>query len=306
MERVTAPLSWPRKTRELRNHHLDSSIWNHFSYRPGDVIIASYPKSGTTWTQQIVGQLLSSGAEFPINQVSPWMDSRLNPRRRLAAVAAQKHRRILKSHLPLDALVYSPQARYLYVARDGRDVVWSLHHNHVNATQAYFRLLNEPPGLVGPPLGPADPDIRQYFRRWLDEDGYPFWSFWDHIRSWWAARELPNIHLVHFNDLKQDLDGEMHRIAEFLGRDIQPDKWPAIVEHCSFDYMKRHSAEVAPPGAALMNGGARAFIHKGENGRWRDLLDAADVSDYERIAREQLGEDCADWLAHGSRGRGTA
>src|SRR5690349_8884846 len=70
LELMTAPLSWPRKTRELRNHHLDSSIWNHFRYRPGDVIIASYPKSGTTWTQQIVGQLLSSGAEFPINQVS--------------------------------------------------------------------------------------------------------------------------------------------------------------------------------------------------------------------------------------------
>lgn len=100
----------PRKSRELCNHHLDSRIWNAFEFRPGDVIVATYPKSGTTWMQQIVAQLVFAGAEIPINRISPWMDSRLNQRMRLAALAAQRHPRILKSHLPLDALVYSPRA----------------------------------------------------------------------------------------------------------------------------------------------------------------------------------------------------
>src|SRR6476659_8246788 len=225
---MAEPTDWPRKTRELRNHHLDSRIWNVFKYRPGDVIIASYPKSGTTWTQQIVGQLLSAGVEFPINRVSPWMDARINMRRRLAAVHAHKHRRVLKSHLPLDALVFSPHAKYIYVARDGRDVVWSLHHVHVNATEAYFRMLNDPPGRIGPPMGRADPDIRDYFRRWLREDGYPYWSYWDNVRSWWQARDVSNILLVHFNDLKRDLEGEMRRVATFLGCNIPDANWPKM------------------------------------------------------------------------------
>lgn len=294
---------WPRKTRELCNHHLDSRIWNGFTFRRSDVVIASYPKSGTTWTQQIVGQLISGGAEIPINRISPWMDSRINPRRRLVEVEAQKHRRILKSHLPLDALVYSPHANYIYVARDGRDVVWSMHHNHINATEARFRMLNDTPGRIGPPMQPADPDIRAYFRRWLDEDGYPLWSYWEHVRSWWQARQVPNIRLVHFNELKRDLPGEIRGIAEFIGCNIPPGRWPDIVGHCTFDYMKEHAEDVAPTVKELTRGGARGFINKGENGRWRDVLTDEDVADYERTAIEQLGEECAAWLAAGSRSR---
>jgi aryl sulfotransferase len=51
----------PRKTRELQNHHFDSTVWNDFAFRDDDVIIGTYAKSGTTWTQQIVGQLLFAG-----------------------------------------------------------------------------------------------------------------------------------------------------------------------------------------------------------------------------------------------------
>jgi aryl sulfotransferase len=297
---MEGPAVWPSKTRDLRNHHLDSRIWNRFKYRQGDVIIASYPKSGTTWTQQIVGQLIFSGAEGPINRISPWMDIRLNPHRRLAEVEAQTHRRILKSHLPLDALVFSPLAKYIYVARDGRDVLWSVHHNHINAAESHFRLLNDPPGRIGPPMEPADPDIQAYFRRWLSEDGYPYWPYWEHIRSWWQARELPNVRLLHFSDLKRDLEGEMRQIAKFLGCDISPGRWPKIVERCTFEYMKEHAEDVAPIGAGMMRGGVREFMHKGTNGRWSDVLTDKDVADYERTAREQLGPECAAWLASGS------
>ena len=39
---------WPRKTRELHNHHFDFTIWNDFVFRPDDIVIATYAKSGTT------------------------------------------------------------------------------------------------------------------------------------------------------------------------------------------------------------------------------------------------------------------
>jgi aryl sulfotransferase len=68
----TTTISWPRKQRELHNHHFDSTIWNDFKFRDDDIVIATYGKSGTTWVQQIVGQLLFNGAEeISVAELSP-------------------------------------------------------------------------------------------------------------------------------------------------------------------------------------------------------------------------------------------
>lgn len=293
----------PRKTRELHNHHMDSTAWNDFKFRGNDVVVATYAKSGTTWTQQIVSQLVFGGDEgIPLHDISPWLDLRIMPPDTKDKLEAQQHRRVIKTHLPLDALTFSPKAKYIYIGRDGRDVVWSFYHHHANANQLWYDLLNDTPGRVGPPIERPDPDIRRYFRRWLEEDGYPIWAYWENVRTWWDARDVPNILLVHFADLKANLEGEMRRIANFLGCDVPEERWPAIVDHCSFDYMKQHAAEVAPLGGGIFDGGAEIFINKGVNGRWRDVLTPQDNNDYERRAVEELGEECARWLANGSRG----
>ncbi|MDZ4371169.1 MAG: sulfotransferase domain-containing protein [Phenylobacterium sp.] len=297
---TTPSIAWPVKTRELHNHHMDSTIWDRFRFRDDDVIVATYAKSGTTWTQQIVGQLVFAGApDVPIHALSPWLDLRVMPPDTLDQLEAQTHRRIVKTHLPLDALTFSPKAKYLYVARDGRDVVWSLYNHHSNGNALWYELLNDTPGRVGPPMPTPDPDIRRYFRTWLEQDGWPFWGYWDNIQTWWAARDLPNVKLVHFNALKADPEGEMRAIAAFLGCDIPEDRWPTILEHCSFDYMKANAANVAPLGGAIFDGGAESFINKGVNGRWRDVLSPDDIADYERAALDNLGPDCAHWLATG-------
>ena len=294
----------PRKKREVANHHIDSRVWNGFQLRSDDVIIATYGKSGTTWAQQIVSQILFGGREnLAVYAISIWLDSRVNPKRNRAILDAQMHRRIIKSHLPFDALPYAPAPKYIYVARDGRDTIWSFYAHLANANEHYFKLYNDTPGRVGPPLPPADPDQRRFFRRWLKEDGAPFWPFWEHVRSWWEARELPNVRLIHFNDLKRDLEGEMRKIASFLACPVPEQRWPELVEHCSFDYMKKNAAIFVPYSGAVFKGGAASFINKGVNGRWRDVLSKQDIRDYERMAREQLGDECAEWLANGWNGR---
>ena len=63
--------------------------------------------------------------------------------------------------------------------------------------------------------------------------------------------------------------------------------------------MKTHAASVAPLGGAIFEGGAGVFINKGVNGRWRDVLTDDDVADYERMVRDELGDECAAWLANG-------
>lgn len=299
MDRSAA--AWPEKTRELHNHHFDSTIWNGFDFRGDDVVIATYGKSGTTWVQQIVAQLLFDGREgVDVAEMSPWMDLRVPPKDvKLAAVAAQTHRRFLKTHLPVDALVYSPRARYIYVGRDGRDLVWSLYNHHVAANGLWYSALNDTPGRVGPPIGPPPASVRDYFLEWLERDGYPFWSFWENVRSWWAIRDLPNLKLLHFAELKSDLPGQIRAIAAFLGIPIREERFPAILEHCGFDYMKAHAAACAPLGGVFWDGGAASFVHKGTNGRWRDVLSAEDCRRYEETARRELGEACARWLATG-------
>ena len=293
--------NWPVKTCEIRNHHMDSSIWDEFTFREGDIIVATYAKSGTTWVQQIVSQLLNDGQEgIDIMTRSPWLELRIAPREAtLACLEGQQHRRSLKTHLPANALTSSPKAKYVYVARDGRDVCWSLYNHHANFNQEAYRQLNDTPGRIGPPLEPPTDSIREYFLSWLDRDGFPFWSFWENVRSWWAIRSLPNLLLVHYADLKADIAGEMRRIATFLGIPIDESRWPVLVEHCTFDYMKRNGPTNLPLVEHFLNGGAATFINKGTNGRWRDVLSAADSARYEEIARQQLGPACAKWLAAG-------
>jgi aryl sulfotransferase len=251
--------------------------------------------------QQIVAQLIFNGQEgLNVGDMSPWMDLRVPPApEKLTAVEAQTHRRFLKTHLPVDALVFSPQAKYIYIGRDGRDVLWSLYNHHANANAMFYNLVNNTPGLVGPPLAPPSGSVREYFLNWLENDGYPFWSLWENMRSWWEVRHLPNVLMVHYAQLKQDLPGQMRRIAAFLETPIAESQWESIVEHCTFDYMKRNAEQVAPLGGQIFAGGAQTFINKGTNGRWHDTLTDADSRWYEAVAEAQLGEDCAYWLANG-------
>ena len=294
-------ISSPVKTRELQNHHFDSTIWNNFKFRDDDIVISTYAKSGTTWVQQIVAQLLFNGEEgMEVAEMSPWLDLRVPPKEvKLPMVEAQTHRRFLKTHLPVDALVFSEMAKYIYIGRDGRDVLWSMFNHHSTANETWYEALNETPGRVGPPIEPPPSSITQYYHDWLDKDGRPWWPFWENVRSWWAIRNLPNVYLLHFANLKSDMPGEIRRIAEFIETPIDESKWESILRHCSFDYMKANATKSVPLGGAFWDGGAQTFIHKGTNGRWREVLSAEEASKYERRAAEELDRECAQWLATG-------
>jgi aryl sulfotransferase len=175
-------------------------------------------------------------------------------------------------------------------------------HNHwLNGNATIYAAINDTPGRIGPPFEPPPASAREYFLTWLERDGYPFSgaNLWENVRSWWAIRDLPNLLLLHFENLKADMAGEIRRIASFLDIRTDPAVWPAILKHCGFDYMKAHATKSVPLGGAFWDGGAQTFIHKGTNGRWRDDLTAADCRAYEETARRELGEACANWLTTG-------
>ena len=298
---MTESIQWPRKTRELHNHHFDSTIWNDLRFRDDDIITATYAKSGTTWMQQIIAQMLfGPDPDITVADMSPWLDLRVPPKHeKLPLVEAQTHRRFLKTHLPVDALVFSPKAKYIYIGRDGRDVVWSFYNHHAHANGKWYAALNDTPGRVGPPIEHPPEDIRQYWHDWLDKDGHPFWPFWENIRTWWNIRHLPNVLLVHFTDLKRDMPGGMRRIAKFLDIPIDETRWEEICRYCSFDWMKKNATKSVPLGGAFWDAGAEVFINKGVNGRWKDTLSPVELAEYEARAMQELGKECAHWLATG-------
>jgi len=293
----------PAKTRELHNALMDSTRWDGFSFRDGDIVIGTWAKSGTTWMQQIVSQLIFQGdGNVACMDLAPWLDMRIMPLDEvMAGLEAQTHRRFIKTHLPADALRMSPRASYIYVARDGRDVLWSFYNHLMKMTDGFYALINDTPGRVGPPLQRPTTDVRTFFHEWLDTDGAGILGpYWPHIQSWWDLRDQPNVLLVHFSRLKADMPAEIRRIAGFLDIDIDEAHWPAIVEHCGFDYMKKNGDHLSEFVTDFFEGGLSAsFIHKGTNGRWRDILSSDEVRKYEDIAASRLTPECAHWLATG-------
>lgn len=290
----------PTKTREIFSIYSDSARWNDFKFRDGDIVIGSWAKSGTTWTQQIVSQLVFNGKEgIKVSMLSPWVDMRIVPQEAIDALEFQTHRRFVKTHLPADALVFSPKAKYIYIGRDGRDAAWSAYNHFAKGTPGLFEGLNSLPGRDGPPLERPISSVHDFWLDWLAHDGTPLWPFWEHVHGWWAIRHEPNVTLLHFNDLKRDLAAQIRSIADFLGTDIDESRFPAIVEHCTFDYMKAHAELTAPLGGVHWEGGASTFINKGTNGRWTEVLSAEESAAYEARAVAELGPDCAHWLKTG-------
>ena len=254
--------------------------------------------------QQIVSQLLHEGdPNIPAGTLSPWVDLRLIPREAmLGMLDAQTGRRFFKTHLPLDALVWDPKLKYIFIGRDGRDMIWSMHNHFFNATPAFYAMFENAPGGIPGPLRPsADP--REIFIDLIEDDTRPSlgWPFWSHIRGWWEARHQPNMLLVHFSDLKADLEGQMRRISDFLDiPDMPEEKFQAAVEHSTFNWMKAHAELIAPPQAEMAwTDGAKTFVNKGTNARWVDSLSEEDNARYISKAKEELGDDCANWLQNG-------
>ena len=281
---------------------MDSTRWDHFTHRPGDIFVCTPPKCGTTWTQTIVASLLWPAGDppAPVMELAPWWDANFYPVEELVArLEAQTFRRALKTHLPVEALPWYETGSYLAVFRDGRDAFMSW-VNHLASFRDEVRdrlnALAESRGWQTMPKD--DGDLHALYAKWIDLP-LPLVM----LRSWWQRRHLPNLRIVHFNDLKADLDGEMRRIAAFLGLAIDERSWDAQVERCTFEAMKRRAPEI---GSFERNfvGGGESFLHKGTNGRWRDVLTEDELARYDAAVAKFLTPDQARWLEQGSRASG--
>lgn len=288
--------------RRYRTWLADSARWDGFEFRPGDVVISTPSKCGTTWMQMICALLILGDPALPrpLTELSPWLDIRTDSVRNVfATLAAQPHRRFIKTHTPLDGLPFDDRVTYVCVGRDPRDVaISSQNHGAVMNGEVLQAAAAESP----PPAAPGGPVER--FWRWVEDQAPPAEGLallLHHVGTFWDRRAAANVVLVHYDDLRSDLDGEMRRLAARIGVPVDEGRWPALVAEAGFDRMRARAAELAPqvtmPGLWHDPAG---FFHQGTTGQWQSLIGDEEPARYwsrvHRLARPGL----AAWLHRGA------
>ena len=291
---------------------MDNARWDGFVFRDDDIVISTAAKCGTTWMQMICALLIfqTPRLPLPLDQITVWLDQSLRDRDEVFAFyEAQDHRRFIKTHTPLDGLPFDERVTYITVARDPRDVAVSM-DNHLE-NMDMDRVLGLRQQAVGTadldeflqgyaPERPATPKER--FWAWVELTSIPnrgLQPTLHHFETFWQARDRPGVVMLHYDDLKSDLEGEMRRLAARLRIEVDDDLWPALVQAATFESMRSRAEQTAPNASRSIWRDADRFFNRGTSGQWRELLDADDLRRYEERVRELIDDELSRWVHRG-------
>ena len=238
----------------------------------------------------------------PLAQLSPWLDWLVEPRDEvLARLAAQQHRRFIKTHTPLDGVPMDPRVTYIVVARHPLDMAVSLYHQSANLDRHRLHQLTGVPA--------AEPQrqrlpLREWLLSWIHADVAPHEQLdslpgvmW-HLSDAWRRSKQPNVLLLHYDDLASDLAGQMRRVARRLDIEVPEGDWPRLVRAATFDRMRERSDLTAPDPAGILKDRG-AFFRRGSSGSGRELLSDAELSGYLARAAQLAPAGLLDWLHRG-------
>jgi hypothetical protein len=294
----------------------DSARWEGFRFREGDIVISTPPKCGTTWMQTLCAMLVLDTVEFdrPLAEISPWLDMQSNGLGTVVrGLEAQQHRRLIKTHTPLDGLPYDDRVTYLCVGRDPRDVALSFEHHLANLDMdAFMAARAAAVGLddladFGPPPAPPSGDPAVRFWTWVYDDtgaamGPTLAAILHHLATFWALRDRDNVALFHYSDLLADLPGQLQVLSDALQIPITGPRLRQFAAAATFDRMKQRADDLVPDAGNRIWHSNRDFFHRGRNGQWVDLLDDDGQRQYHQRVADLVPADLAIWAHSGWAG----
>jgi len=198
-------------------------IEKEFVAKDGDVFVVTYPRSGTTWTEQMVHLLVNNGVqgEQRLTDAVPWLETLPHrPNGMLEFLKTMPQRRLFTSHLPYPLMPHlnNTTAKIVYVARNPKDV----------AISTYFHNQSK---------GGYEGTWEEHFQLFLSSD-VGFGPYFDHVLPWWQASRKDNrILFLKYEDMKHDHAGNVAKLASFLDLHPDPQLISTVVTLSSFKSM---------------------------------------------------------------------
>jgi hypothetical protein len=227
-------------------------------------MLASYPRSGTTWLRFMLTEVLAGqDARFgPDDQPIIYVGGHADAPEILPGGG-----RLIFTH----ETVPVGDRRAIYVVRDPRSVALSEHR-----------------WLVRRGLAPAS--FERFLHEFLLGRSNP-WGRWDaHVDKWLdgEAARAHHLRVVRFEDLREDPVTELAGVLTFLGSRPEPSIVEHAVENNTLDRMREKERKA--PDRAFERGVRRdvRFVQEGATGGWRDELSPAHAEDIVRTFRAAM------------------
>nr|XP_056719776.1 sulfotransferase 1C2-like [Euleptes europaea] len=258
------------------------SLLQAFAARPDDLLICTYPKAGTTWIQEIVDMLQQGGdpqkcARAPIYKRMPYIDLFL-PKPMTSGLEdaeAMPSPRTLKTHLPVQLLppsFWEQNCKVIYVARNAKDNAVSYFH---------FHRMN--------PIMPEPGNWDQFLEDFLDGK-VSGGSWFDHVCGWWDAKDRHPVLYLFYEDMKEDPDREIQKVARFLGIDLTEPVLKRIVQHTAFESMKANPmTNYSTIPSSFLDQNVSNFMRKGTVGDWKEHFTVAQSERLDEVCARELG-----------------
>ncbi|XP_062549710.1 luciferin sulfotransferase-like [Armigeres subalbatus] len=251
-----------------------------------DVWIVTFPKAGTTWTQEMVWLVhqdldYKKAASINLNDRSVFMEisAILNVIKfpdTIGIVEKMPRPRHIKSHLPLALLpkqLWTVKPKIVYTARNPMDVTTSYMH--------HYKFIN---GFRGP---------REDYLDGIMADQLIYCPQIKHATDFWALADRDHVLFLHFEDMKRKMPEVLLKVCAFFGKSYSPSQLEELEHHLKFDTMKENKSannEAMMTEIQMMTGVPNdfKFMRKGQVGGYKDELPAEFIEKFSVFVEQQL------------------
>ncbi len=276
----------------------DSARWERFEHRRGDVVISTRSKCGTTWMQMICLSLIhGTPLPAPLSLLSLWIDWNVEPTEVVhQRLAEQDHRRVIKTHTPLDGIPLTDSVQYVVVGRHPLDVAVSMYHHVGNLDQVRSAQLRDRP-ITEVDRGTLD----EWVDAWIADLRRPEEALdtlagnVHHIADAMSRQAGGNVLLVHFDELVHDREVAIRRVAAWLGIDVPESRLAEVVAATSFESMSADPVMAVPDRLGVLKDPA-AFFRSGSVGDGHRSLSPETVRRYDRRIESIATPELIAWL----------